>query len=162
MLAKKYDNYDYDDNYDSYGYQSQAARKAQNKPNTELPKKPLAHKPKVFKTSRINVAERRKIIWMSFVFIFLVFATLLRNQCLMDTGVMLVKSQRMEAEQSKINELLKVEVAQLSSPERITNIASSKLGMVVVKQNYYLQGSEADKNNSSESYWEQAKDWLGF
>lgn len=153
MLARKYDDHDYD-------YKPNINRTTRDKPNTAL--KTVSSRPRVFKTSRINFVERRKIIFMATVFIFLMFATLVRNQYLMETGTELVKSQRIEAEQSKANELLKVEVAQLGSPERITNIASSKLGMVVVKQNYYLQGSDEGKTGKTEGYWEKAKEWLGF
>lgn len=80
--------------------------------------------------------------WLSFVCVVAV-ATLLslslvsRHAALIDKGYELVKLQGEAAQLERDNEALRLEIARLKSPRRITDIAVHRLGMVQPHKVYY-------------------------
>lgn len=64
------------------------------------------------------------------------------NQMIMNTQTELVALQRAELELINSNSELKIAVEQLKGPERIREIASKELGMVVARDNVYVSISK--------------------
>ena len=70
----------------------------------------------------------------------------MRSNTLLVTGNDLVKLRQQEAEFIKQNDLLKLEVSKLNSPERINTLAKGALGMTIAKQNIYIDKNAYKQN----------------
>lgn len=64
------------------------------------------------------------------------------NQMIMNTQTELVALQRREMELINSNNELKIAVEQLKGPDRIREIATKDLGMVVARDNVYVTSSK--------------------
>lgn len=96
-------------------------------------------------TAQENASQRAKAQrsrWVGFVCL-VVVATVLsltlvsRHAALVAKGYELVKLQAEAAQLEKDNEALRLEIARLKSPQRITDIAVHRLGMVQPHKVYY-------------------------
>lgn len=80
---------------------------------------------------RKNVSLRAKCFLMvALVAITAMFVTI-RSETIIRAGYQLVQTKAQVAKMEKENEALRLEIAKLKSPQRIQNIATSQLGMVV-------------------------------
>ena len=76
-------------------------------------------------------------MWLGFLFLFiaeLLFYTWCRVQCV-QIGYEITKQSAVNRKRITLQNNLKIELARLRSPERISNIASMQLGLVMPKSN---------------------------
>lgn len=80
--------------------------------------------------------------YMLFVLLIAVAAMLvtIQNEMLVRAGYDLVEMKGQMAKMEKENELLRLDIAKLKSPDRIQQIATKQLGMIVPAQTYYASG----------------------
>jgi cell division protein FtsL len=71
------------------------------------------------------------------VVIFAVIAITFQSASLIQSGYDLVQLKGQAAQLEKNNELLRLDIAKLKSPERIQQIATDQLGLVQSKNTYY-------------------------
>lgn len=116
MLARKYDNYAWEEN--------QYERPAQ----------------RVRKVRRIDYRlVRRRASVLILLVIAAYFAAVARSESLVRTGDDLVALKKQESMLLLKNSEMKIEVEQLKGPERITGIAEKQLGMTVARNNIYVK-----------------------
>ncbi len=124
MLARKYNYANYA--YDNYAYDDRYSEEPQKK----APRK--AAKNHDYRTLR------HQIIFLFIVGIMCYFGNVAISELyVVNTGT-LVNLKKQEAALLSENQTLKLDVDRLSSPERITAIASSKLGMSTARSNIYV------------------------
>lgn len=120
MLARKYDNYAWQD------------MPAQN----EEFRQPLQR--------QVNKPDYRRL-WRNRITIFAIIvistylAVVVRSEAMLQLGNQLVTMQQQEAQLINKNNELKIEVEQLKGPERIIGLAEQQLGMSVARSNIYVQ-----------------------
>ncbi len=88
---------------------------------------------------------RRRIIALALTVIAFAFTMVMRSNVLVTSGSHLVGLRQSEAEIIKQNDLLRLDVNKLNSPERINTLAKSMLGMTIAKQNIYI--NKVNKQN---------------
>ena len=135
-LARKYDyDYTYSRYYDYKEYQ---------------PKKfePQRRKIKNYK------ALRHQAIFLFVVGILCYFGNVVLSECYVARTNALVQLKKQEAILVGENQTLKIDVDKLKSPERITQLASSKLGLSTARSNIYMH---ADKSGSKDTSLQVAK-----
>ena len=124
MLARKYnyDNYAYDD----YAYDDKYK-------TTEKPAAPSR------KVKQHNYrAFRHQVIFLFMVGVLCYFGNVAISELYVVNTSNLVNLKKQEATLLGENQTLKLDVDRLSSPERITAIAGSKLGMSTARSNIYV------------------------
>lgn len=127
MLARQYDNYAWEEQYQS---------------------------PKVdeeVKIKRVPARESNKnLLAQVSVIAFVIMATYLcavvRSGTVVTAGNELLSLKEREVQLINKNNELRIEVEQLKGPERIIGIAESQLGMSVARSNIYVQAGNV-KNN---------------
>ena len=82
---------------------------------------------------------------MAITFGVFAFTMVVRSGNLAMLGIELVNLRQQEADLIARNDLLKLEVSKLNSPERINKIAINSLGMTIAKHNLYIT-KENNKN----------------
>lgn len=116
--------YDYD-----YAYEPYAPR--ENK-NTVLKEKRL-------ESLNINTALRSRCFTLVIVTALMASIVALGNQLIASRGYELVQAKQAAERLELENEHLKVDIAQLKSPQRIKDIAIRQLGMVVPESVYFVK-----------------------
>lgn len=85
---------------------------------------------------KLDIALRAKCLkTVLLVMVIAVFVTM-RSEAIIRSGYDLVQMKSQAVTLQKENELLRLDIAQLKSPQRIQNIASGELGMVIPKNVY--------------------------
>lgn len=120
MLARKYDNYAWQD------------MPAQN----EGFRQPLQRQVKKPDYRRL---WRNRITIFAMIVISTYLAVVVRSEAMLQLGNQLVTMQQQEAQLINKNNELKIEVEQLKGPERIIGLAEQQLGMSVARSNIYVQ-----------------------
>lgn len=120
MLARKYDNYAWQD------------MPAQN----EEFRQPLQRQVKKPDYRRL---WRNRITIFAIIVISTYLAVVVRSEAMLQLGNQLVTMQQQEAQLINKNNELKIEVEQLKGPERIIGLAEQQLGMSVARSNIYVQ-----------------------
>lgn len=134
MGARKYD-------YDTH-YNSSTAKKL-NEP-LYTPQKSYNKD----KLQNVNFSLRRRLLLIVATFVVFAFVMVVRSNALIQNGIMLVNLRKSEASYIKGNDLLKLEVSKLNSPQRINEIAQKKLGMIIAKNNLYIHKVKDNKGQS--------------
>ncbi len=87
---------------------------------------------------RKNIVLRR-VAFFACLVLSLVFVNVALSELYFTRSQALVKLKGVEAQQLDENETLKIDVERLRSPERITSIATKKLGMQTARSNIYVR-----------------------
>ena len=117
MLARKYDNYAWEENeYD----------------------RPIPEKNRKIKKVDYRLMRRRVAV-LVLLLITVYFAAVARSENQVRMGDALVALKQQEAVLLLKNAEMKIEVEQLKGPERITGIATKQLGMTVARNNIYVK-----------------------
>ena len=132
MLAERKEdyNYEYDDGY-HYGeipYESSQAPVAAPR----VKKRKQLRSPTVLDT---NLRSRARVLFL--LVAALAMIVVVRSGISASRGYALVATQTQAQQLEHENERLRVEIAKLKSPQRIKQIASEELGMVVPKKMYF-------------------------
>lgn len=85
-----------------------------------------------------NVLIGGKALLLVFTVAAFAFTMVARSNTMVVAGNDLVKLRQQEATLIRENDLLRLEVNKLKSPERINTIAKNTLGMTIAKQNIYI------------------------
>ncbi len=120
MLARKYDNYAWQD------------MPAQNEEFRQPLQKPV-------KKPDYRRLWRNRITIFAMIVISTYLAVVVRSEAMLQLGNQLVIMQQQEAQLINKNNELKIEVEQLKGPERIIGLAEQQLGMSVARSNIYVQ-----------------------
>ena len=124
MLAQKY-------NYDNYAYDNYAYDYKYKKADKQTVQ------PKLEKKDNYR-AIRHQVVFLFVVGILCYFGNVAISEMYVVNTGRLVNLKKQEATLLGENQTLKLDVDRLSSPERITAIASSKLGMSTARSNIYV------------------------
>ena len=125
--------YDRQSNYQSYNNTSLARKVA-------VPSAPTVEQPQIRTqvTPRTNSLLGQKILILAVTLAVFAFTMVARSTVMVAAGNGLVGLRKQEAELIRENDLLRLEVNKLKSPERINTIAKNVLGMTIAKQNIYI------------------------
>lgn len=85
---------------------------------------------------RLNVALRARCLTLAVVIAVMAMFITVQSEAIISAGYDLVKTKAQIAKIEKENELLRLDIAKLKSPERIKTIATGDLGMVVPQTVY--------------------------
>jgi cell division protein FtsL len=94
--------------------------------------------------TRPDAGLRRKCFYLFILILTISMIIVAQNERLAQTGYELVKMKEYAAELEKDNQTLRIDIAKLKSPERIGNIATHQLGLV-------LPGTENITENAAEN-----------
>ena len=86
---------------------------------------------------RLNHLLRSRCRFAFVVFAILAMAVVIRSGISASRGYALVATQNQAQQLELENERLRVEIAQLKSPQRIKQIAEDELGMIVTRKMYF-------------------------
>ena len=87
--------------------------------------------------SKLNTRLRSKCQWAFIIISILAMLVTVRSGISASRGYALVATQNQAQQLEQENERLKIEIAKLKSPQRISQIAEEELGMVVPKKMYF-------------------------
>lgn len=120
-------------NYQSYNNTSLARKVA-------VPSAPTVEQPQINTqvTHKTNSLLGQRILILAVTLAVFAFTMVARSTVMVAAGNGLVGLRKQEAELIRENDLLRLEVNKLKSPERINTIAKSVLGMTIAKQNIYI------------------------
>ena len=130
MLARKYDN---------YAWQEQPAEQYE----APQPVRRRRRKPDKMKLIRNGLFKIMAVVIVAY------FAMVLRSEAMVQCSNELVSLQQEEAQLINENNELRIEVEQLKGPERIIGLAEQRLGMSVARSNIYVKAGEAAKSSNS-------------
>lgn len=130
MLARKYDN---------YAWQEQPAEQHE----APQPVRRRRRKPDKMKLIRSGLFKIMAVVMVAY------FAMVLRSEAMVQCSNELVSLQKQEAQLINQNNELRIEVEQLKAPERIIGLAEQRLGMSVARSNIYVRAGEAAKSSNS-------------
>ena len=110
----------------------------------ELPKpQPREEKPPLIKRRpTLNTHLRSRCFLLLALICVMAMAITIRSGITASRGYDLVKIQQQAETLEKENEHLKIEIAQMKSPERVRRIATEKLGMSTPKTVYFATGAK--------------------
>lgn len=93
--------------------------------------------PAVLTSPKINRTLRAKCLLLVVVMTVMAMFITVRNEMIISEGYDLVKVKSQTAQLERENERLRLEIAELKSPQRIQRIAVSDLGMIVPEDVYF-------------------------
>lgn len=126
MLARKYDNYAWQEHEEP----QQLERRQRRKPDARR-------------------VLRNRIFLVALTVLAAYLVTVVRSEYMVQYGNQLVSLQKQEAQLVSQNNELKIEVEQLKGPERIIGLAEQRLGMSVARSNIYLKAAQNQKEGNS-------------
>lgn len=126
MLARKYDNYAWQEREEL----QQPERRQRRKPDTRR-------------------VLRNRIFLVALTVLAAYLVTVVRSEYMVQNGSQLVSLQKQEAHLISQNNELRIEVEQLKGPERIIGLAEQRLGMSVARSNIYLKAAQNQKEGNS-------------
>lgn len=126
MLARKYDNYAWQEREEL----QQPERRQRRKPDTRR-------------------VLRNRIFLVALTVLAAYLVTVVRSEYMVQNGSQLVSLQKQEAQLIRQNNELRIEVEQLKGPERIIGLAEQRLGMSVARSNIYLKAAQNQKEGNS-------------
>ncbi|VBB06226.1 cell division protein ftsl [Lucifera butyrica] len=97
---------------------------------------------------RLNVGLRNKCFIVVFIGAIMAMVITARSEAIIRAGYDLVQVKAQVAGLEKQNELLRLDIAKLKSPQRIQAIATKELGMVV-PTNVYCAAAKPQKNSAA-------------
>ncbi len=126
MLARKYDNYAWQEREEL----QQPERRQRRKPDTRR-------------------VLRNRIFLVALTVLVAYLVTVVRSEYMVQNGSQLVSLQKQEAQLISQNNELRIEVEQLKGPERMIGLAEQRLGMSVARSNIYLKAAQNQKEGNS-------------
>jgi cell division protein FtsL len=90
---------------------------------------------------RLNVTLRARCLTLAVVIAVMAMFATVQSEAIISAGYDLVKTKAQIAKIEKENELLRLDIAKLKSPERIKTIATKDLGMVVPQTVYCAENA---------------------
>lgn len=131
MLAKKYDNYAWEEEQYQYAKPSLAVKRAQREQE--------------------NSSRRflNRVCMVAAVLLGAYLFSVIRSGVMIDVSNELVSLKQQEVQLINRNNELKIEVEQLKGPDRIIGYAEKQLGMNVARSNIYVKASGAVKNTNT-------------
>ena len=130
MLAKKYDNYAWQEPVEN------------EREQTEYKRAPRPH----FDSRSVL---RNRIIMILAVIFATYLVVVVRSEAMVAYGNRLVEMQQQEAQLINKNNELKIEVEQLKGPDRIIGLAEQRLGMNVARSNIYVKSAQTPNKGNS-------------
>lgn len=127
MLAKKYDPTEYS-----------STNLAKPLPDLSLDARRIYEKKILEQQQQQTAIFAKRIFLVAVTFAIFAFTMVIRSGTLAMMGMELVNLRKQEANLIANNDLLKLEVSKLNSPERINKIAVNVLGMTIAKHNLYI------------------------
>jgi len=102
--------------------------------------------------------------YLLFILLVIVAAMLItvQSQITVQAGYNLVQLKAQTAVLEKQNELLCLDIAKLSNPERIQQIASRDLGMIVPPTTYYAAGTRSAASQPEVAQGNQSQDGISI
>ena len=88
---------------------------------------------------------RRQIVFICMIVAGVMISQIAQRELIVRSSYQLVSVKNQVNNLQKENEFLKIELAGLSSPDRIQQIATKELGMVVPERVHYVQTSPTEK-----------------
>lgn len=110
---------------------------AQRKEEFALYEMPVVREPAVKSQPIVNKKLRMECLIFIVVFAVLAMVTTLRSGTIVAEGYALVRGKMEVSKLEQENERLRLEIAQMRSPQRIQQIAVSELGMVIPDDVYF-------------------------
>ncbi|MDR3564951.1 MAG: cell division protein FtsL [Negativicutes bacterium] len=92
-------------------------------------------------SARPDNSFRRKCLQLIMLVAVAAMLVTIQSEIMVRSGYDLVDLKSQTAKLEKENELLRLDIARLKSPERIQQIATRELGMVMPKNTYYASNS---------------------
>lgn len=125
--------YDISDGYNNYNDTSLARKIA-------IPSAPPLEEPQIKKqaVAQENSLLGQRILLLVITVAIFAFTMVARSHVMLNAGNDLVGLRKQEASLIRQNDLLRLDVNRLKSPERINTIAKNVLGMTIAKQNIYI------------------------
>ena len=102
----------------------------------EKPKEKIKNRP------ILNTHLRSRCMFLFVVLTAMAMFVTVRSGMIASEGYELVQLQKQAYQLEQENEHMKIEIAHLKAPQRIQNIATQQLGMVVPQQVYFANGKE--------------------
>jgi len=121
------------------------------KPQRDIDQQPQST-PVIRKLPKLDIELRIK--WLITVLLVATFAIVVtvRSETIVRAGYELVQVKSQALSLEKENELLRIDIAKLRAPQRIEQIATGELGMVMPKHVYYAEStSESTQNNAEKN-----------
>jgi cell division protein FtsL len=87
-----------------------------------------------------DIALRVKCLTTVIIIVFVTMFLTACSEAIIRSGYELVQMKLQVIKLEKENELIKLDIAKLRSPQRIQNIATNELGMVMPQSVYYAEG----------------------
>lgn len=97
----------------------------------------------------INKNLRKKCLFVAAIMAIMAMLVTVQSEVIVRSGYGLVQLKEQAAALEKENELLRLEIAKLKSPQRIQDIAVNKLGMVAPQTMLYANTSNSKAQNAS-------------
>ena len=88
---------------------------------------------------------RRQIVFICMIVAGVMISQIAQRELIVRSSYQLVSVKNQVTNLQKENEFLKIELAGLSSPDRIQQIATKELGMVVPEKVHYVQTASTEK-----------------
>jgi cell division protein FtsL len=88
---------------------------------------------------------RRQIVFICMIVAGVMISQIAQRELIVRSSYQLVSVKNQVNNLQKENEFLKIELAGLSSPDRIQQIATKELGMVVPEKVHYVQTASTEK-----------------
>ena len=88
---------------------------------------------------------RRQIVFICMIVAGVMISQIAQRELIVSSSYKLVSVKNQVNNLQKENEFLKIELAGLSSPDRIQQIATKELGMVVPEKVHYVQTASTEK-----------------
>lgn len=114
---------------------------AKRKEEFELYQEQTMLEPAAVKMPKINKKLRVECMILILLISALAMFTTIRSEVIVSDGYALVQMKSDALKLEKENERLKLEIAQMKSPQKIKQIAMTKLGMVVPEDVYFASKS---------------------
>lgn len=90
---------------------------------------------------RPDSSTRRQCLQLIFLVVAMAMLVTVHSEAIVRAGYDLVETKAQAAKLERENEAMKLEIAKLKSPQRIQQIATRELGMVVPQNTYYATNS---------------------
>jgi len=114
------------------------------------PAPPPALRPVAVALPRPYPSRRKQFLQLILLAAALAMLITVHSAYMVRVGYDLVEMKAVAARMEKENEILRLEIAKLKSPQRIQQIATSQLGMVVPKSALYATARPAGQPNAGE------------
>ena len=99
---------------------------------------------------KLDIALRVKCLITVLLVVAVAVVVTVRSESIVRAGYELVQMKSQSLSLQKENELLRLEIAKLKSPQRIQAIATGELGMVVPQQVYYAENLSGNRQTNNE------------